>query len=716
VVVLRIARIVERLPPHLGGKEVHAMELTRALTELGVQQDVFFRAGEPPPRVRAVCLPGGCVEDTRVQLLTFCAAAARSIARTHRSAPFDAVHAHGDFPEAIAAAFVARQLDIPSFLSVHGGLSRTPWHDQLRVAAFSAMERVLAVSVGLADELRAVGVSSEIVVRPSAVRNQFFEVDQDHRQPNGLIVVGRLAPVKGLETIFRAYDALGADASALRWEFIGDGTGPYADQIRAEIARRPGMECRVEHSPERLAAAIASASALILASIDLTAQREGTPTAALEALAAGTPVIASDASGVAAITDADGAVRVFPAGDAHQLARAVLERSQLRPPRRDAVDDWRKAAEQVASCYRAGITSFKRTGVVFSVPWLEVGGAEHLVLSLASASAAAGNRTGVSGAPGSLYPAVQAPLELVPTTWSSPIKSTVTNALRLAGAFARIRPAAVNSHHLLTGLSARLGARLAGVRARHVLTVHGTEARRNEAVIGMLAPLLFDRVLPVSDLLRRDLVRFSLPRRRDRFQVAHAGIDPPPEPATRRKTVGVVARLVGRKGHRVLLEAWDEVMRDASSEGWQLVIVGDGPLKAEIAADVRRRNLQASVQLRGAVPQASAIIGEFEIVALPSLREGLPLVLIEAMAAGCAVVATAVPGSRELAGGGAPMLVPPGDAAALARALLDLMGDAERRATLAEAGRRRFSSAFTRRRMLSDYSSALGVQLGVPGE
>jgi glycosyltransferase involved in cell wall biosynthesis len=161
----------------------------------------------------------------------------------------------------------------------------------------------------------------------------------------------------------------------------------------------------------------------------------------------------------------------------------------------------------------------------------------------------------------------------------------------------------------------------------------------------------------------------------------------------------------------MLIDAWSKIAGHPSVRGWKVEIVGDGPERATIEAEIQRCGLADSVHVRGAVMNAAKLLSEFEIFVLPSLREGLPLVLMEAMAAECAVVATSLPGCQEVLGDDGALLVPPRNAHALADAMLNLIGDPELRRSVAAAGHRRFVNDFTRARMLNDYGGELGIRL-----
>jgi colanic acid/amylovoran biosynthesis glycosyltransferase len=147
-----------------------------------------------------------------------------------------------------------------------------------------------------------------------------------------------------------------------------------------------------------------------------------------------------------------------------------------------------------------------------------------------------------------------------------------------------------------------------------------------------------------------------------------------------------VGRLVDKKGVAVLLQA----LRGAAlGSDWSLEVIGDGPAQARLAEEARL--LDGEVRFTGTVDRAgvAAAMAACEVFVLPSLpagsgdQDGLPVVLLEAMAAGCAIVASRMPGIEEVLGGGDHgLLVPPGDPEALRAALVRLLRDPELRAKL----------------------------------
>lgn len=168
----------------------------------------------------------------------------------------------------------------------------------------------------------------------------------------------------------------------------------------------------------------------------------------------------------------------------------------------------------------------------------------------------------------------------------------------------------------------------------------------------------------------------------DTIRVAGAGI------ARDAGRILFVGRLVEKKGAGVLLAAARTL---AGRPGWTLDVVGDGPLRGEL----ERYAAGLSVTFHGAVgrQRLSAAYARAQVVVFPSVpaasgdQDGLPVALLEAMAAGCAVVASRMPGiDAAVVDRVSGLLVPPGDAVALAGALGELLDDAALRDRLGAAG------------------------------
>jgi glycosyltransferase involved in cell wall biosynthesis len=229
------------------------------------------------------------------------------------------------------------------------------------------------------------------------------------------------------------------------------------------------------------------------------------------------------------------------------------------------------------------------------------------------------------------------------------------------------------------------------------------EKRRREQWIDKRAGRFFDRIVAVSS----DVKRFLVERYRydpNKIVVIHNGWTGEPRERSRssgRKSIACVANLRPQKGHTVLLRAMAIVCKRFPEA--DLFLAGDGPLLASLQEEVRRLGLSGKVHFLGRVEDVWPLLAETDVFALPSLSEPLGIAVMEAMAAGVPVVASAVGGVLEIVKDGVSgRLVPPNDAATLASSLIGLLEDPQLRSSMGLAGRS-VADGYKIDRMLDSY-------------
>jgi glycosyltransferase involved in cell wall biosynthesis len=158
--------------------------------------------------------------------------------------------------------------------------------------------------------------------------------------------------------------------------------------------------------------------------------------------------------------------------------------------------------------------------------------------------------------------------------------------------------------------------------------------------------------------------------------------------------VGNVAALAAHKGQKHLIAAAKLVVQDVPDA--RFVIVGEGELKDQLERQIKHLALDRHVFLTGFRPDALGLMKSFDIFAMSSVTEGLGSAVLEAMACGLPIVSTRAGGLPEVvADGETGLLVPPHDEPALAQAIVALLGDAARRASMGAAGRVRVVDSFS---------------------
>ena len=347
---------------------------------------------------------------------------------------------------------------------------------------------------------------------------------------------------------------------------------------------------------------------------------------------------------------------------------------------------------------------------------LDMGGGERIALELASGQMAAGHRVlmvSLTATPdGALGAEVQDRGVPVRRTPKRP-GFDLTLSLRLAALFRREGVDVVHLHNRLPLIYGASAGRVVGATVVH--TRHGprpgtTRQRWLERGAAHLihayvavSPELRDHVHRLNDCPPEklsviengiDLVRFGAAGGERSAARAALGL---PENAW---VVGAVGRFAPEKDYPFLVRAAAPLLGPDT----RLVIVGEGETMAAVRAEVRARNAGAYVHLTGRRNDVPHVLAAFDAFVLSSQMEGLPLAVLEAMAAGVPVVATAVGGLPYLIREGENgFLVPAGDEAALRERLAALRDDPARARAIGEQGRADVRERHSREAMVKRY-------------
>jgi len=319
--------------------------------------------------------------------------------------------------------------------------------------------------------------------------------------------------------------------------------------------------------------------------------------------------------------------------------------------------------------------------VLHTIGEMGTGGAESLVVELVRRGAEVGWTSDVASAGGhredELVAAGAVGAHRVPLSRRRPLGF----ARALQGTRTAIRradPDVVIAHNVGVTAASWLALRSLNHRAPLVTVFHGVAEAdyRHSARLLSRAP---DAVITVSGAIRSRLEAVGLRARR--VEVIPNAVTPPslPPQATAREELGLpqdvpvalcLARLAEQKRHDVLLRAWALVPEPAV-----LLIAGDGPTRDQVARLRDELGLAKRVQLLGARSDVPRLLAAATVTTLASDWEGLPVAVLESMAAGRPVVATAVDGLAEALRDGGGLLVPRRDPRALAEALTTLLDD-----------------------------------------
>jgi glycosyltransferase involved in cell wall biosynthesis len=655
----------------------------------------------------------------------------------------DLVHAHllkGDQIAALSAT------GIPVALTIHNtrpgwpaGLDRLESKDAALLLPCSLAAEADLASATIPVPCRTIwnGIDAAPFAPSAALHAEGAAFRAAHGLGEGdlvLLAVANPRPQKRLHllpAVLAAVDAaLAARGIARRAHLVIAGDADPRGELAAEAARElreaitaHGLAARVHlvGSQDRIAPALAAADALVS-----TSAHEGLSLAHLEALAAGIPVIATDAGGTAELAVRNPAMRVLPRDAAPDaLAEAIVDLAIARPEGGRALVlagfTRERMASRYAALYRRAIAPGPRAGggIVLIANNFSTGGAQSSARRLLTGLAAEGVR---------VRAVVLQEQERFPTpgrsalvsrgiqVFAAPTADTADVATAVAWILDRLDedpPEAVLFWNALAQHKVLLADALlhvpvfdvspgemyfASLEQRFARNTPGLPYRDARAYGARLAGLIVKyeaEAAQAASVLGAPV------------HVVPNGIDLGPAPAARSpgKTlvIGTAARLSPQKKLEDLLAA---LRIAAPSLPPHTLRIAGGPERGSEAYSLQLKQSSEglAVEWLGELEGSSALLDDVDLFAMISEPAGCPNASLEAMARGLAVIATDVGGaSEQVVDGLTGRLVPRGDAAAFAAALIELGNDAAKRAAMGAAGRARAEARFDARRMVADY-------------
>ena len=318
------------------------------------------RSGSPGPTVVELKLPWPRWLPSAARVAWLLPSYYRQALRVARSSPegYDVVHAHFGLPDGVVGVKLGGALSVPVVVTLHGSdfshqIAR-PVIGRVVGRYLAKADRIIGVSAQIADGMRDMfGLSeAQVLHMPNGYNDAHITVSE-RRSPKHFLFVGLLIPRKNPDVLLEAY-ALVADQTTMDLVIVGD--GPMMSELKAH-ADRLGIASRVTFTGELEHAAVdgylAEAAALVLPS-----SREGMPIIINEALASGTPVIATKLPGIEQQVSDGRFGLLVPVGDAAALGAAMVEVAQGswdygQVARESGVVSWAEYADRLIDIYRS---------------------------------------------------------------------------------------------------------------------------------------------------------------------------------------------------------------------------------------------------------------------------------------------------------------------------------------------------------------------------
>jgi len=661
-----------------------------------------------------------------------------SLARLIRSGSFDVVHNHNSGPVnvGVPAAVLSRVRAVVR--TSHNVSVGAPGERRLlsRLAALRE-DAQIAVSQGVREsQLRAGRIPEHrFVTIRNGIDDRRLALDrarEDVRAELGIgpgevvcLAVGSLTPQKNYWDLLKVAQRTAEVAPAVR--FLVAGGGPLKDEL-VTLARETGLGNTVQFLGERLDIPVLLRGADVFV---LTSSWEGLPITVLEAMASGVPCVATAVGGTPeAIADGVSGY-VVPAGDVAGMVEVIVRLADDPELRGRVAREARARYErsftgagmvrQTEALYdlalsgRADLARQDRVKILFLIGQLKYGGAERQLLELATRlprdlfdpvvcslgdAGPIGREMEEGGVRVICLHKTRGPFSTCSRSLLEVIRAENPVILQTY-------LFAANWRGLLVGRYARVPVLVSSVRN---VDIH---SRRSMVLLERLLAILVDRVIANAGAVKEFVSRaHGIDPEKIRVIYNGVSIDRIDRSAqnTRSdawaggervngKTVAMIASLTRKKDHSTFLAAAARVRKQVPDA--RIIAVGGGPLRERLVERADALGLRGEEIFVGETSDIAGVLASADVSVLTSLKEGCSNAILESMAAGRPVVVTDVGGNPELVEDGITgFVVPSGDAEAVARRVVDLLGDEELRAAMGKAGRKRAVEAFAVERMV----------------
>jgi teichuronic acid biosynthesis glycosyltransferase TuaC len=371
-------------PPRRCGWSNHAYYLSKYQAMLGHKVLVFqphrrddaSLATEDHQVIQVPLGPLAPYWGSKVARTVFAGLSSIRILRLSKTYHFNLIHGHGDIFEAFPLSAVARFLGIPLVMTVHSRLNTARRYRIPASGLWKSVDRIIVVSEKVKQDLSAIGYASRLIdVISSGVETSRFaqptlqeKIAARHElgiDSDAFVIVatGRLHPMKGFNYLIPAVKNLVVQHRVSCY-IVGD--GPQRQSLECSIGtdQRIVLVGSVPH--EQIVKWLHGADLFVLPSVDLSGQAEGTPTAVMEAMSTGLPVVTTDSGGAKELIAAVDGENVVPQRDNQALARAIrglIDDVALRQRlgqlngQRIQGRDWARIAAAVCEVYKkAGVS------------------------------------------------------------------------------------------------------------------------------------------------------------------------------------------------------------------------------------------------------------------------------------------------------------------------------------------------------------------------